>query len=459
MQRRAWSQWRDRSGFAPDSIPFVGSIMAQPATGSSPAGAPRIIGTVTAPTGNPSTDDLTDLYRDLHRNPELSFQEIRTAGLVADRLAAAGFEVHTGIGGTGVVGRLANGTGPTVLLRADMDALPVAEETGLSYASTARGTRDSADVPVMHACGHDLHVTCLLGAADRLAGDRDGWRGTLLTVFQPAEELGRGARAMVADGLFDRFGRPEVVVGQHVSPAPAGTLALRPGPSFAGSDRVRVVLHGTGAHGSRPETSVDPIVLAAATVLRLQGIVAREIAATQTAVVTVGSLHAGTAGNVIPDRAELELSVRTFEPLVRDRVLAAIDRIVRGEAAASGAPRDPEVEVVESFPPVINDVDACARVRPALDRVVGPGRVIDPGPVTGSEDVGILATAAGAPCVYWLLGGADPALFAGAAGAADILRVVQSLPSNHSPHFAPAPEPTIRIGVAALVAAAREWLR
>lgn len=390
---------------------------------------------------------------------------MRTAGVVADRLAAAGFAVHTGIGRAGVVEVLTNGAGPTVLLRADMDGLPVQEETGLPYASTARAGRDGRDgrpdeaaVPVMHACGHDVHVTCLLGAAARLADGRDGWRGTVLAVFQPAEELGRGARAMVADGLVERFGRPDVVLGQPVSPAPAGTIALRPGPSFAGSDRIRVVLHGSGAHGSRPETSVDPIVLAAATVLRLQGIVAREIPATQTAVVTVGSLHAGTAGNVILDRAILKLSVRTFDPQIRKGVLAAIERIVRGEAAASGAPREPEIEVLESFPPVVNDGDACARILPAPVGVAGPGRVIDPGPATGSEDVGILATRAGAPCAYWLLGGADPSLFARAGSAAEILQVVQSLPSNHSPHFAPTPDPTIRIGVAALVAADREWL-
>ncbi len=404
-------------------------------------------------------DDLADLYRDLHQHPELSFEEVRTAGLVADRLTGLGFGVHTGVGGTGVVGLLANGSGPTVLLRADMDALPVQEETGLPYASAARGTTgDGVDVPLMHACGHDMHVTCLVGAAARLAGDRAGWRGTLQVVFQPAEEVGRGARAMVADGLFDRFGRPDVVLGQHVAPAPAGTIGLRPGPSFAGSDRIRIALHGKGAHGSRPETSVDPIVLAAATVMRLQGIVSREVAGTVTAVVTVGSLHAGTAGNIIPDRADLELSVRWFDQEVRDRVLAAIERIVRAEAVASAAPRDPDIELLEAFPPVVNDIEACARLHPVLSGVVGPGRVIDPGPVTGSEDVGILATAAGAPCVYWLLGGADPALFADAGGVADIVRVVQTLPSNHSPHFAPAVEPTVRVGVAALVAAAREWL-
>lgn len=405
------------------------------------------------------TIDLEALFIDLHRNPELSFQETRTAAIAAGHLRDLGLEVTEGIGKTGVIGLLRNGAGPVVWARADMDALPVTEQTGLPYASTATGIDpEGHEVGVMHACGHDMHVTCLLGAAARLAGDRETWRGTLLTVFQPAEEGGRGARAMVADGLFDRFGRPDVVLGQHVSPAPAGAIGLRPGPAFAASDRVRIVLHGKGAHGSRPETSVDPIVLAAATVLRLQGVVSREVAATQTAVVTVGSLHAGNAANVIPDRAELGLSVRTYDPLVRDQVLAAIERITRGEAAASGAPRDPECDVVQSFPAVVNDPDACTRLRPALAGIVGQDRIIDPGQLTGSEDVGILATEAGAPCVYWLLGGADPAAFAACRSPRDVLTVVQSLPSNHSPRFAPVVQPTISVGVGALVAAARTWL-
>ena len=403
--------------------------------------------------------DLADLYRDLHRNPELSFAEVRTAGIAAQWLRAAGFETTERVGRTGVVGVLRNGDGPTVLLRADMDALPLLERTGLPYASTAHGLdRDGDEVPVTHACGHDVHVACLLGAARALAADTPSWRGTVLAVFQPAEEIGRGAQAMIDDGLYERFGRPEVVLGQHVAPLPAGTLAVRPGTAFAAADALRVVMFGRGGHGSRPETTIDPVVMAAATVMRLQTIVSREIAGTEAAIVTVGSIRAGTKENIVPDRAELLISVRSFEPAVRRRTLDAIERIVRSEAAASGAERDPEVELFDSFPALVNDEQAVARTTPALETVVGPGRVFDPGLVTASEDVGLLASAASAPCVYWLLGGADPADFADAPSRSDILARVAKLPSNHSPQYAPVIEPTLAIGTQTLVAAARVWL-
>jgi amidohydrolase len=403
--------------------------------------------------------DLASVYQDLHTHPELAFQERRTAGIAAGWLRDLGYETTAGVGGTGVVGVLRNGAGPVALLRADMDALPVREQTGLPYASTALGTDDDGErVPLMHACGHDVHVTCLLGAAAALAADRSSWRGTLQLVFQPAEEAGRGAQAMIDDGLFDRFGRPDVVLGQHVAPIPAGVFGLRAGPAFAAVDSLRIVLRGRGGHGSRPETTVDPVVMAAATVLRLQGIVSREVAASDTAVLTIGMMRAGTKDNIIPDEAELRLTIRTFDTAVRDRVIAAVERIVRAEAAASGAPADPEITVTESFPAVVNDAAACDRVREAFGACFGQGLVVDPGPVTGSEDVGLLATAADAPCAYWLLGGADPALFAGAATIADIAAIVAGLPSNHSPQFAPVIDPTLRTGAAALTCAARAWL-
>jgi amidohydrolase len=403
--------------------------------------------------------DLAELYRDLHRNPELSFQESRTAGIVADALSSWGYEVATGVGRTGVVGRLRNGEGPTVLLRADMDALPVEEKTGLEYASAARGIDpEGIDVPVMHACGHDMHVTCLLGAAERLVAERDSWAGTVMLVFQPAEELGTGAEEMVADGLYERFGRPDIVLGQHVAPLPAGLIGLHPGPAFAAFDALKVTLYGRGGHGSRPETCVDPIVLAASVVMRLQGIVSREVAGGETAVVTVGTMRAGTKVNIIPDSAELQLSIRSFDPHVRQRVLAAVERIVNGEAQASGAERMPDIEAMESFPPLVNDLGACTRTRDGFTEALGAERVVDPGPVTGSEDVGLLATAAGVPCVYWILGGADPAAFSGEADLESVTRLIASLPSNHSPLYAPVLEPTISTGVAALVAAARTWL-
>ncbi|MFK4730560.1 amidohydrolase [Agromyces mediolanus] len=399
--------------------------------------------------------DLDAIYRDLHRNPELSFQEQRTAGIVAEALRGLGYAVTEGIGVTGVTGVLARGEGPTVLLRADMDGLPVREATGLDYASTATGTdHEGAEVPVMHACGHDVHVTCLLGAAEALAADAS-WAGTLVVLFQPAEEWGGGAEAMLADGLYERVPRPDVVLGQHVAPLPAGLVALQPGPAMAGADSLTITMHGTGGHGSRPETTVDPVYLAASTAVRLQGIVSREIAAGDAAVVTVGQLHAGTKNNIIPPDAKLGLSVRTFDEHVRERVLAAIERIARAEAAASAAPREPEFAYEERFPVTVNDPAASVRTAEALRTAFGAERVLEPGAVSGSEDVGVLATAAGAPLVYWFLGGADPALFG--AGLADG-RLPEHLPSNHSPEFAPLPQPTLTVGVAALVTAAKEWL-
>ena len=406
-----------------------------------------------------AVDNLVWLYQDLHEHPELSFQETRTAAIVADHLLRLGYETTTGVGRTGVVGILRNGDGPTALLRADMDGLPVLEQTGLAYASVARGVdRDGHEGPLMHACGHDMHVTCLIGACRELADKRSTWSGTLMVVFQPAEEVGAGAQAMIDDGLIDRFGRPDVVLGQHVAPLPAGFLALHPGTAFAAADSLRITMFGRGAHGSRPEVSIDPVVMAAATVMRLQTVVSREVAGTDTAVVTVGAMRAGTKENIIPDDAELLLSIRTFDGTVRAHLLDAIARIVRAEAAASGATRDPEVELVDSFPAVVNDGPGSARALTAFTTLLGKGRIVDPGLVTGSEDVGLLATASGAPCVFWLLGGGDPHAFAAATGAEEIMNIVKEVPSNHSPLYAPVIEPTLSIGVAALVTAAQTWL-
>ncbi|MFF8381459.1 amidohydrolase [Streptomyces sp. NPDC015661] len=403
---------------------------------------------------------LRALYEDLHAHPELSFQEFRTAGVVAERLRAQGWEVTEGVGRTGVVGVLANGPGPVVLLRADMDALPVKEETGLPYASTATGTDpDGNAVPVMHACGHDMHVTCLLGATGQLAGHRDAWHGTVVAVFQPAEEVG-GAPVMIEDGFLDRFPRAEVCLAQHVAPAPVGFLGTRPGPVMAASDSLRVTLFGRGGHGSTPETAVDPVVMAAAVVLRLQTVVSREIGASQTAVVTVGSLHAGTKENIIPETAELKVNIRSTTPAVRDRVLAAVERIVRAEAAASGAPKEPEIAPINAFPVTVNEPEATALVQTALAEVLGEGRVFTlPAAVTGSEDFGVFGTALGVPSVFWHFGGADPALYAGIDPDALLEDgLPDTVPANHSPHFAPVPGPTIPLGVTALLAAAAPWL-
>ncbi len=395
-----------------------------------------------------ATADWTSLYQDLHRHPELSFEEHRTAAIVSQHLREAGFDVDEAVGQTGVVGVLRNGAGPTVLVRADMDALPVTEETGLAYSSEQEG--------VAHACGHDLHVTCLLAAAAELSADRDGWSGTLLAVFQPAEEIGVGAKAMLADGLYERHGKPVVVLGQHVAPLPAGTIGLHAGPSFAALDNLAITLHGEGGHGSRPEATVDPVVMAAATVMRLQTVVSREVAPADFAVVTVGQLHAGTKANIIPSSARLEVNVRTYEERVRSRVLAAIERIVRGEAASAGAAAEPEIERIEAVDAVHNDPAACAESRPALEST--GALVVDPGGVAGSEDVGYLATAANCPCVFWLLGGADPAHFDNVSTREQLAERVASLPSNHSPAYAPVIDPTLKIGTAALVAAAKHWL-
>ncbi|MFI6880313.1 amidohydrolase [Streptomyces sp. NPDC050400] len=405
---------------------------------------------------------LRALYEDLHAHPELSHREVRTAGVVAARLRGQdGWEVTEGVGGTGVVGVLRNGEGPTVLLRADMDGLPVLESTGLPYASVARGTdRDGNDVPVMHACGHDVHITCLLGATALLAAAPDRWRGTVVAVFQPAEETGEGARDMLADGFAERFPTPDVCLGQHVGPFPAGVAVTRPGPVMAASDSYRVRLFGRGGHGSAPESTVDPVVLAAAVVLRLQTVVAREVGASQAAVVTVGSIHAGTKENIIPDEAELQLNIRSVDPVVRDRVLAAVRRIVRAEAVASGAPKEPEFTSLGAFPVTVNDAEATAATIDGLRRALGEEAVLVlPQPINGSEDFGLFGTALGAPSVFWHFGGTDPAAFAGVDRESLAARgLPPEIAVNHSPRYAPRQDPTIEQGVRALLAAAHTWL-
>ncbi|RLV55515.1 amidohydrolase [Aeromicrobium phragmitis] len=403
-----------------------------------------------------SAASLEELYRDLHRHPELGFQEHRTASIVAERLTALGYEVTSGVAQTGVVAILANGPGPTALVRADMDALPVREETGLDYASTATATDASGTtVPVSHACGHDLHTTCLLGAAAQLAADRSSWTGTLMLVFQPAEELGSGAQALVDDGLFERFPKPDVVLGQHVAPLPAGKIAAHAGAAYAGSDSLRVRLIGQGAHGSMPQNSIDPVVMAAETVLRLQTIVSRELASTDVAVLTVGALHAGNAANVIPGEATLLLNIRSYTPAVRQHILESVQRIAHGVAATSGAAHVPLIEEIERFPVVVNDPEALATTFDAFRDWLGADQLLEPGAGAGSEDVGILATSAGAPLSFWLLGGSDPSLFT----IGDMTDpALLTIPSNHSPHYAPVIEPTLSIGATALVTAARTWL-
>ena len=398
-----------------------------------------------------------DLYRDFHRNPELSHQERRTAAAVADRLGRSGFEVTTGVNATGVVGVLRNGPGPTVLLRADMDALPVREETGLPYASTVVATRESdgTEVPVMHACGHDMHTVCLLGAAHLLAAGEKHWRGTLVAVFQPAEETIDGAKGMVADGLATLTGPVDVALGQHVAPLPAGRLATMSGPALAGGTSIRITVHGRGGHASTPQNTIDPVLLAASIVLRLQGVVAREIEPGEPAVLTVGSLQAGTKANIIADRAELLVNIRFYTEATRTALMGAIRRIVTAECAASGCPRDPDIEVFEEAPLTDNDPAVTATVRQAFTGFFGDQALITPPRVLGSEDFSEIANGVGAPYSFWLFGGTDPGAFAAAEAAGTLTR---DIPGNHSPHFAPVIQPTLDTGTAALVAAALAWL-
>ena len=399
--------------------------------------------------------ELEAFYMDLHRNPELSYQEVRTAGKLAEKLRALGYEVTTGLGTTGIAAVMRNGKGPTLLIRADMDALPVPEKTGLPYASTATAKNDGGEtVPVMHACGHDVHMTSLVGAATLLARAKNRWRGTLVLVGQPAEEGGGGASAMIRDGLFDRVPKPDYAIALHDSAwLPAGRIGVTPGFALANSDRVDVAIYGRGGHGSAPQSTVDPIVIAARVVTTLQTIVSREISPQDPAVVTVGSIHGGTRANIIPDEVRLELTVRSYTPQVRERLLAAIARIVKAEAAAAAAPKEPLVVVRPGgYTSTYNDPGLSRRVAAALERTFGKANVVSPPPVMGSEDFGDFGRAAKAPSLIFFVGGAPAEAYAAAGGDPT------KLPSLHSPFWAPDPEPTLKTGAAALTVAAMEIL-
>lgn len=385
---------------------------------------------------------LDALYQDLHRTPELSNQETETAKKMADGLRAVGFEVTTGVGGTGVVGVLRNGRGPTVMLRTDLDALPVEEGTGLPYASRVPG--------VMHACGHDVHMTAWIGAATLLAGTRDRWKGTLVMVGQPAEEVGTGAEAMLADGLFTRFPKPDHAIAVHASARhAAGTVVLVSGFALANVDSVDVTIHGRGGHGAAPQTTIDPVVIAARTVLALQTIVSREQDPLDPAVITVGSIHGGTKHNIVPDDVTLQLTVRSYGDASRARLLAAITRVVEGEAAAAGAPVKPEIGVTPGPAATWNDPAVVEQLRPAFVRALGADRVVDGARVMIGEDFSAYGRA-GVPSVLVWVGAVDPALLGDPA---------KPPPSNHSPLFAPSPEPTVRAATTTLVTAALTLFR
>lgn len=398
---------------------------------------------------------LEEVYKDLHANPELSMQEHRTAGIAADWLRKLGFEVTEGIGGTGVVGLLRNGDGPTILLRADMDALPVEESTGLPYASHATGTdRFGQSTAIAHSCGHDMHVAWLMGATQVLSENRGAWGGTVMAVFQPGEETAQGARAMIADGMVKRFPKPDVTLAQHVMPLSAGQIGWRVGTMLSAGDSWEVTLFGRGAHGSMPQKSVDPVVMAASAVMRLQGVVSREVAMTDSAVVTVGTLWAGMSENVIPDHALLRLNIRTFKDQVRGRVLGAVKRVLEAEATASGAPKAPEFSVLSEYPVTRNDEAATRKVVAALEARFGADRVQEIEPATASEDFGLFGAAWDVPAVFWVVGGIDPDRYV----AAEKAWKLDEIPANHAPDFAPVIHPTLRTGIETMLAAAGAWL-
>ena len=389
------------------------------------------------------------LYRDLHQHPELSGSEQQTAARLAGGLRELGFEVTTGVGGTGVVGVLKNGPGPTAMLRTELDALPVTESTGLAYASVVR-TKDNtgADVGVMHACGHDVHMAAWLSTARIMAADRSRWSGTLVLVGQPAEELIAGARNMLADGLLTRFPRPDFALAVHDDARlPAGTVGYHAGPILTNADSVDVTIFGRGGHGARPEATVDPVVIAARIVLALQTIVSRENSPFDPAVITVGTIHGGTKNNIIPDTVKLQLTVRSFTQPVRERLLAAIRRNVKAEAAAADAPREPLVELVEGANALVNDPALTERVKDALVRELG-SRVKDAPPEMASEDFAEFH-GAGVPALMLRIGAVEQAKYEAA------MKGGAPLPSLHSAQFAPDPEPTIKAAIAAEVIALR----
>jgi hippurate hydrolase len=419
--------------------------------------------TVFATAQNPSAEsskeidsvysDSHSLYLDLHEHPELSGHEVQTAAKIAAALRNAGYEVTEHVGGTGIVAILKNGPGPIIMLRTELDALPVEEKTGLPYASKVH-TKDDAghDVPVMQACGHDLHMASLLGTAEIMARSKNTWHGTLMLIGQPAEETISGAKWMIDDGFLKRFPKPDVAVALHVhNSLPAGMVGIAPGIHDANADSIRITIYGKGGHGSAPHTAIDPIVIAAQTILALQTIPSREVKPGDLAVVTVGYIHAGNKNNIIPDDAELGLTVRTYKPDVRKQVLAAITRITKAEAAAAGAPKEPLIEHYESTDSVYNDPAMAVRLKGVLESALGKNNVVIVDPMTGSEDFSYFVEQ-GIPGFYFNLGGADPAKYAEAKASGTML------PSNHSSLFAPDVDPSLRTGITAEVAVLRNLL-
>jgi amidohydrolase len=390
---------------------------------------------------------LRSLYFDLHRNPELSLHEEKTAAKLAARMRALGYEVTEHVGGNGVVALLRNGPGPVILLRTDMDALPIKEQTGLPYASTVTTRNDTGEtVGVMHACGHDIHMASWVGAATLLSQMKSRWHGTLLFVGQPAEERVLGAVAMTNDGLYTRFARPDYIIGIHDSNGlPAGQLGIVAGPASAASNGVDITFYGKGGHGAVPNLTVDPVVIAARAVVTLQTIVSREVNPFDPAVVTVGTFHAGTKRNIIPDEAKIQLTVRSYGPEVQKQLLSAIARIAKAEAEAGRAPREPLVVVPpsEASEVVVNDPALADRLMAAFRKTLGDAAVVRSKPAMTSEDFGVFGRVAAAPSIQIHVGAIEPKEFARLAAEG------KSAPGPHNSAFAPDPEPTIRGAVAA----------
>ncbi len=394
--------------------------------------------------------DSYALYLDLHEHPELSSHEVQTAAKLATKLRGFGYEVTERVGGTGIVAVMKNGAGPTIMLRTELDALPVEEKTGLPYASKAHAADDSGhEVPVMHACGHDLHMASLIGTGQIMAETKKTWHGTLVLVGQPAEETISGAKRMVEDGLMTRFPKPDVAVALHSGNVlPAGKVGVTPGVLSANADSLRITIYGKGGHGSAPNTTIDPIVLGAKIVLALQAIVSREVKPGAIAVITVGYFQAGLKNNIIPDEAKMGLTVRTFDPKVRTQVLAAISRIVKGEAEASGVVRQPLVEHFEATDAVYNAPALDDRLAAVLEQALGKNNVEVLKPITGSEDFSVFVQQ-GVPGFYFMLGAAEPEKYAQAKASG------QNLPSNHSSLYAPDAKPALETGITAEVAVLR----
>ena len=388
--------------------------------------------------------DIEKLYIDLHRNPELAFHEQRTAATLAGRVRELGYEVTTGVGGTGVVAILKNGSGPVVMLRTELDALPIQEKTGLPFASTATTKNDAGEtVPVAHMCGHDLHMSAWVGTAELMAKNREHWHGTLVLVGQPAEEIISGANAMLKDGLFTRFPKPDYALGMHdESSLPAGVVGFHSGYFRAASTNLDMTVYGKGGHGAYPQNAIDPIVIASRIVLGVQTIVSREKDPAEPGVITVGSFHAGTVWNIIPDQAKLQFTVRSMNPDLQKRLLAGIERVANAEAVAAGAPKMPAIETKSNTDPVYNDPGATQRAVAAARRALGDDRVVEMPAQMGSEDFSQFGLA-GVHAVLLHVGAVDPAKLA------EAKKTGVPVPGVHSPLWAPEREPTIKAAITA----------